>query len=48
MEEKRGFDYSSSGGLNLPSLWVPAKVFVPTRDTRKATLVYNMLGRQVS
>jgi hypothetical protein len=48
MEEKSGFDDSSPGGLKLPSLWVPAKVFVPARDTRKATLAYSMLGGQAS
>jgi hypothetical protein len=44
MEEKSGFDDSSPGGLGLPSLWVPEKVFVPARDTRKATFAYSMLG----
>jgi hypothetical protein len=48
MEEERGFDDSSLGGLKLPSLWVPAKVIVPARDTRKATLAYSMLGGQAS
>jgi hypothetical protein len=46
MEEESGFDDSSSGGLKLSSLWVPAKVIVPARDTRKSTLVYSMLGGQ--
>jgi hypothetical protein len=44
IEYKIGFDDSSLGGLNLSSLWVPAKVFVPARDTRKSTLAYSMLG----
>jgi hypothetical protein len=48
MEEKIGFDDSSPGGLMLPSLWVPAKVIVPARDTRKTTLAYSMLGGQAS
>jgi hypothetical protein len=46
MEEESGFDDSSLGGLRFPSLWIPAKVFVPARDTRKATLAYSMLGGQ--
>jgi hypothetical protein len=41
MEEESGFDELSLGGLKLPSLWVPTKVFVPARDTRKTTLAYS-------
>jgi hypothetical protein len=43
-----GFDDLSLGGLGFPSLWVPAKVFVPSRDTRKAKHICMILGGQES
>jgi hypothetical protein len=48
MEGESGFDDSSMGGLRLPSLWVPAKVFIVARDTRKAALANSMLVGQAS
>jgi hypothetical protein len=48
MEEENGIDELYPSGLRLPSLWIPAKLFVPAQDTRKATLSYSMLGGQAS
>jgi hypothetical protein len=48
MEEENGFDDSSPSGLRFPSPWVPAKVFVLARDTRKTTLAYIILGGKAS
>ena len=35
-------------GLGFPSLWVPGKVFIPARDTRKAKYGRNMLSGKES